>query len=152
MSNDNSAGLILILIIFWAITSGNADDNKHTIYQLACLNFDAQGTTCPDRRYPIKTSYRVIPERDIVTNNSLSRFENCDIFDGQNWSCKTKFEYITMRDGELIYSPINEAYDSSEEYKAAFDKLVNQSLRSPQVPNWMWHIYQAYHFTRNIIG
>ena len=130
--SDYSFGWIVLLLFLYLATSPNWGKTKHTVYEVSCADFISSLSDCPDKLLsPKKTTYLAIPETQTIIGKSgiLWRYEDCTVFDAENWTCNTlKYDSLSwdklMENGH--YSDLS---DSIEEPKKRTTLRIEYIIR-----------------------
>lgn len=110
------------------------DKNTHTTYSVYCSNFKETPRPCTGDLHPIKTNYRVFPEKQVVVVKSalMHKYNDCAVYDAKNWTCDTRIhdsaDYDKKMDNGVYYDLADDAprlYRQISRHEYIIRKIIN---------------------------
>lgn len=101
---------VLLVVGINFITNPNTWTNsRHTVYEKTCVDFKSNNYNCSVGFMFTRTTYLVLLERQSIVQYMPGgmpprRIDNCEVFDSQNWYCKTggtDKQALLMLDGTI---------------------------------------------------
>jgi hypothetical protein len=129
-----------LFILFWIFLPPPIQ--TVTVYRLSCPDVLATGDKCEQTPTPTKSIYRVFIEQQIVVaKNTMTSYDDCDVFDRNNWECHTPQTTISIKNGKELFLARSAGYSSTQLHAEASKALQDEAMRNPQVPVWTWYYH-----------
>lgn len=97
-----------LLIVYKATDPNSWLSSEITVYEASCKDPMHWHFSCPTTVHIYKTSYRAIPEKQIVVamhnNMFVEKYDQCTVYDKNNWYCLEPNRHVSLRGGELVDS------------------------------------------------
>jgi hypothetical protein len=154
MKENNSVGtvhflLTIIAVLLFSIFLSVGPEVSN-VYYLSCSDYEAKGPSCPAKRYAHQLSYRIFPEKGLVVSSVSTSYENCLIYDKENWQCIRRDEILGINDGKFFSLANPDNFENTEEYLKRNQQYIESNSRNPQVPWFFWYIFSWYAFFRDL--
>lgn len=100
--------LLLFVIVGYFLINADWSNDKKTVYVSHCPDYKSSFKECYSNLSYSQKTFLAIPQTQTIisySNGFINRYEDCTVFDKENWFCKIDWDgdelpdYYNMQDG-----------------------------------------------------